>query len=554
MSDKNVRALFADSTSFTREMASAHWLEDEGVSVSTSNPSDLFAADIENRPLVVGLFGGTGVGKSSLLNRLAGSEIARTGVVRPTSMEITAYLHQDLNLVSLPTGFPQQQFSEARHDRDQFADVMWVDMPDFDSDEVQNRAQVTQWLPHIDVLLYVVTPERYKDEQGWRMLLDRGYRHGWLFVMNQWDRAEDVQREDFIRLLSGAGFQDPLLFRTICNNTENPDDDFTELSTLVSNLAERNIIEQLDQRGWLQRLSTAGARLKKQIALLSSAESEMTLRQSFEQRWDDFSAQCAANLDLPIKEFSLQFEDKKTAPMISMLKSVTGRDSKSQALDQVARRTEAASLWDDWSATRLADTISEYESAQAEHGVPDARISRLMSGLENEASAHVTSQLQSHLSEALTNPGTSLQRLSARVIKVLQILLPVAALLWIGYRVVHGFVNGAEDASTYVGMDFLVNGLIMAVLAWLVPWLAGRFLVPSIPQSVTLGLHQGLSAGLSITADEFATRLDQVSHERNQLLQRAVELQKSINGISERSVVLENPELAKMLLPHPAVA
>jgi GTP-binding protein EngB required for normal cell division len=50
--------------------------------VEAGPPADLFC-DQQARPLVVAFFGGTGVGKSSLLNRLAGAAIARTGVERP---------------------------------------------------------------------------------------------------------------------------------------------------------------------------------------------------------------------------------------------------------------------------------------------------------------------------------------------------------------------------------------------------------------------------------------------------------------------------------------
>ncbi len=553
MSDNQVRGLIADSIAFTREMTGARWLADNSVAdINTSNPSDLFASDIDNRPLVVGLFGGTGVGKSSLLNRLAGADIARTGVVRPTSMEITAYLHESWNIAALPDGFPRQQFSETRHNNFQYADVMWVDMPDFDSDEIQNRTQVTQWLPHIDVLLYVVTPERYKDEQGWRMLLDHGYRHGWLFVMNQWDRAEDIQRDDFIRLLTRAGFQDPLLFRTICNQAENPDDDFKDLSALVSNLAERNLIEQLDKRGWLHRLKSASVQLEDHLTLLSTAECDKTLRESFEAHWSEFSATCAANLEIPFNEFSLQFADKKTGPLASMLKSMNSTARKSTALEQVARRAQVSTLWDDWSVTRLADTVNQFESDIA-HSVPATRLAALTDSVESETSAGVSRQLQAGLSESMANPGTPLQRIAARISRWLCIALPLAAFGWIIYRVVLGFVNGIEDPGAYVGLDFLVNGFIMAGLAWLVPWLIGRLLNPSIPRSVQAGLHRGLSEGLSTTAESFMARLDDVSAERIDFLGRGHALQKSIKAISERSLILANPELSKMLLAYPGV-
>lgn len=54
------------------------------------------------RPLIVAFMGGTGVGKSALLNRLAGKPIAKSGVARPTSKEITIFHHQNITLPQLP--------------------------------------------------------------------------------------------------------------------------------------------------------------------------------------------------------------------------------------------------------------------------------------------------------------------------------------------------------------------------------------------------------------------------------------------------------------------
>ena len=56
-------------------------------------PEQLFADNSEQgksiRPLIVAFMGGTGVGKSTLLNRLAGKVIAKAGIERPTSREVT---------------------------------------------------------------------------------------------------------------------------------------------------------------------------------------------------------------------------------------------------------------------------------------------------------------------------------------------------------------------------------------------------------------------------------------------------------------------------------
>ena len=62
----------------------------------TRTPEMLFNSG-NTRPLIVAFMGGTGVGKSSLLNRLAGKAIARAGIVRPTSREVTLFHHHSVS-------------------------------------------------------------------------------------------------------------------------------------------------------------------------------------------------------------------------------------------------------------------------------------------------------------------------------------------------------------------------------------------------------------------------------------------------------------------------
>jgi len=120
-------------------------------------------------------------------------------------------------------------------------------MPDFDSTEQSNKQLVLQWLPHIDVLVYVVSPERYRDEKAWQILLAEGARHAWLFVLNQWDKGQNEQYDDFQQQLHKAGFYEPIIFKTAC--TENLQaDEFAELETTINSLATAHVVEQLEQR------------------------------------------------------------------------------------------------------------------------------------------------------------------------------------------------------------------------------------------------------------------------------------------------------------------
>ncbi|HEY8094690.1 MAG TPA: GTPase, partial [Methylobacter sp.] len=185
---------------WTEQALTAGWINADAAKqlsdVDARSPDTLFNHN-GSRPLIVAFMGGTGVGKSSLLNRLAGKAIARAGVERPTSREVTLYHHHSVAIKHLPEQLPLAQIKTAEHDNESRKHVVWIDMPDFDSTEQSNKHQVLEWLPHIDVLIYVVSPERYRDEKAWRLLLAEGGKHAWLFVLNQWDRGLTEQYEDF---------------------------------------------------------------------------------------------------------------------------------------------------------------------------------------------------------------------------------------------------------------------------------------------------------------------------------------------------------------------
>ena len=152
-----------------------------------------------------------------------------------------------------------QHLRTALHSNDHYRHVMFIDMPDFDSVESANRKLVDAWLPHLDVVLYVVSPDRYRDDQGWRLLLQHASEHAWLFVMNHWDRGEQVQLDDFRTQLRGAGMSDPLIFRSDSSQataqmdnspgSTNPslpeiksrEDDFEKLQSTLRRLADESL-------------------------------------------------------------------------------------------------------------------------------------------------------------------------------------------------------------------------------------------------------------------------------------------------------------------------
>jgi hypothetical protein len=152
-----------------------------------------FPADV----YVLALVGGTGVGKSSLLNALAGARVSPASVRRPTTDRPVAWVPGPSRdeLAGLLDWLDVAEVRE--HDEADALPVAILDLPDMDSLEAAHRDRVEAILPKVDAVAWITDPEKYHDAA-----LHDGFLHEWLrrlatqaVVINKADRLEAASAE-----------------------------------------------------------------------------------------------------------------------------------------------------------------------------------------------------------------------------------------------------------------------------------------------------------------------------------------------------------------------
>jgi GTP-binding protein EngB required for normal cell division len=211
---------------------------------------------------VVALAGSTGSGKSSLLNALAGEEIATAGVTRPTTGFPSAAVWPPRADATGPgrrrsgrgsdaepvTGATDGEGDGAPDDAGDLLDwlevgsrrylgrgpardttgpgapaagsvtaavptgLVLLDLPDHDSVVVEHRVRAERLVERVDLLVWVVDPQKYADAALHERYLQPLAGHGdvVVLVLNQVDRLTDSEREACLSDLRRLAAEDGL--------------------------------------------------------------------------------------------------------------------------------------------------------------------------------------------------------------------------------------------------------------------------------------------------------------------------------------------------------
>ncbi len=153
---------------------------------------------------VVALAGATGSGKSSTFNALTGTDLATVGVRRPTTSTALACSFGDDSAEELLDwlAIPRRHALEAAPQQAAGLDgLVLLDLPDHDSTEVAHRMEVDRLVQLVDMLVWVVDPQKYADAALHERYLKPLASHVdvMMVVLNQVDTLSPQQKEQCLR-------------------------------------------------------------------------------------------------------------------------------------------------------------------------------------------------------------------------------------------------------------------------------------------------------------------------------------------------------------------
>lgn len=243
--------------------------------------------------LVMAIVGGTGSGKSSLLNALARNQVASVSAVRPHTARPLAWVPEDAE-PGLSDLLDRLGIDE-RVTHDKFPGLALLDATDVDSVELGHREQVEALLPRIDGVIWVLDPDKYADpllhEQFIRPLADSADQ--FLFVLNQVDRLAASDRvevaEDLARRLVDDGIPEPIVFYTAADPDDGPVRGVDDLAAYLGRRLDAKRVQ-------LTAVLAEARRTARSLAASAGLIGGSSL--AFEQRWRDILGAVTTTLSL----------------------------------------------------------------------------------------------------------------------------------------------------------------------------------------------------------------------------------------------------------------
>jgi len=153
--------------------------------------------------LVIALVGGSGVGKSTLLNALAGDQLAKTSAFRPCT---------DVPTVYHPPGAALDYTEWRQVTGSALENLVIIDTPDSDTIIHDHRERVVDVLAKCDLIMLCAGAEKYLDEATWALLRPLQRERTMVCVETKAHPEESIQ-DHWLGRLAKEGFEIADYFR-----------------------------------------------------------------------------------------------------------------------------------------------------------------------------------------------------------------------------------------------------------------------------------------------------------------------------------------------------
>ncbi|WP_017608854.1 GTPase [Nocardiopsis xinjiangensis] len=205
---------------------------------------------------VVALAGGTGSGKSSLFNALCGLELSQTGITRPTTSKAHACVWGNegaddlLGWLGVPPRYRHSRTGVLDSGNSELHGLVLLDLPDHDSVRSMHTSEADRLIGSVDLLVWVVDPQKYADAALHHRYLANMAGHGavTVAVLNQVDKVESEELEELLtdlrRLLETESGVHPRIITTSTITDHGVDDLRDFLSDTVRE--RRALVDRLD--------------------------------------------------------------------------------------------------------------------------------------------------------------------------------------------------------------------------------------------------------------------------------------------------------------------
>ncbi len=253
--------------------------------------------------LLTVIAGGTNVGKTTLINALAGGNICETSVKACSTEQAALYVHKNglATAKSLLHGILPPDELIVTHERDELEHLILVDTPDLDGIKEANRNTFARLLERADLVLVVVTAQKYDSHALFKVLTDSmGFRRA-VIVLNRLDEGMKTPREldEFVKKIvedlhmkiGALDLETPLgeelpVFRISANNAllaktgqgGGPRWDFPKLEEYLSKKLADTIVQRISSENQAGRALETIAWVETACNLASARQAVSSLR------------------------------------------------------------------------------------------------------------------------------------------------------------------------------------------------------------------------------------------------------------------------------------